>query len=917
MRPTKIVIEGFGTYLHKTEIDFTVFGNEGLYLITGDTGSGKTTIFDAITFALYGTGSGENRNESLLRTKGAADDVPTYVDFTFILKGKEYNIYRSPEYKVASKKTPNAKKVCLTLPSGQKIEKLTEVSNKVKEILGIDVDQFKKLAMIAQGDFQKLLTDESKVRQQLFTTLFKTEKYKKIEDKVMDDCKKLSSSLTQTKAVLDSQMNNVSCDETHSISVKLNEVKTSDISWEEKLKVINEIIAEDEKHEKDLSKDKKKLQEEKDKIMLKVEQIRNLEKDDNDLKAKTEEKNQKDILLKEQSETVQVWKEAFDSTPSMTSDKALIENELSNYDELDKKTTLLKEKKITIENLTKKLERSDSDIQLKKDAVAKIKSELESLKNVDVNHQKFLNEIEKNKDKIETLSLLKSKKEELNKLTSEKELLTKAYEKASEEADKLNEEFRNKNKAFLNGQAGILAQSLEEGKPCPVCGSIHHPIPCVKCDEVPSEDELNELKALLDKKDNDAQEKSKKCASINAAFDSKKEDFLSSANKLFSSPKEEEIDSLVETTYKETTILLEETRNKLLEEEEKSKRKETLEQKLPNEEKKVDELKDQKIKNENEKVKLSTEVTSLEEQIKEIKVSLKFASKKEAENKIHELEQKIDNITRRYNDANDNLDKTSKALASLQGTIKEISNRIESSSVKASDKEIILKKDAENKEQIEKLENDMKVITSRLSSNKKALESINKNIGGYVENEKRLTMLHDLDVTLRGLNKEKINLETYAQMAYFDLVLHYANQRLDIMSEHQYELVRRVDNDNHQKQTGLEIDVIDHFAGTRRDVKTLSGGETFQASLSLALGLSDEVSSSSGGIKIDTMFIDEGFGTLDHETMQKAYKALMLLAQANKLIGIISHVDYLKENVDKQIVVTKTRNSGSSVTIKV
>lgn len=209
------------------------------------------------------------------------------------------------------------------------------------------------------------------------------------------------------------------------------------------------------------------------------------------------------------------------------------------------------------------------------------------------------------------------------------------------------------------------------------------------------------------------------------------------------------------------------------------------------------------------------------------------------------------------------------------------------------------------------------VISSRLDRNGEALKNIRKGSGRLTEVETKWTWVKALSNTANGNigGKEKIMLETYVQMTYFDRILARANTRFMIMSGGQYELKRRIEAENNRSQSGLELDVIDHYNGTERSVKTLSGGESFKASLSLALGLSDEIQSSAGGIRLDTMFVDEGFGSLDDESLQQAMRALYGLTEGNRLVGIISHVSELKEKIDKQIVVTKEKSGGSRAEI--
>ena len=274
-----------------------------------------------------------------------------------------------------------------------------------------------------------------------------------------------------------------------------------------------------------------------------------------------------------------------------------------------------------------------------------------------------------------------------------------------------------------------------------------------------------------------------------------------------------------------------------------------------------------------------------------------------------------EDIQKSYDKTSEEVNKNKEKLASLKSAKEEILKRIGDGAA------IGLEKERESKNQLEaeksELDETSKTIFSRINANKLSYSNISARLSEIKVTEEKHSCVKALSDTANGTiqGREKIALETYIQMNYFDRIISLANTRFMIMSGGQYELKRRKEAGNKQSQSGLELDVIDHYNGTERSVRTLSGGESFKASLSLALGLSDEIQSSAGGIRLDTMFVDEGFGSLDEESLAAAMKALSSLAEGNRLVGIISHVNELKTRIDKQIVVTKEKSGGSKINI--
>jgi exonuclease SbcC len=489
------------------------------------------------------------------------------------------------------------------------------------------------------------------------------------------------------------------------------------------------------------------------------------------------------------------------------------------------------------------------------------------------------------------------------------------YEYAINKSRNIKAAYDVMEKAFLDEQAGILACSLKEGEKCPVCGSTDHPALAVLKEGAPSEEELKDLKEKQAAAAEDAAKLSSEAGNIKGKADSQHDSITEQALGIIGGCGFD----LIASKVKEALAYINEKqlaiRNHITETDIKILRKEVLDKFIP-------------VCEENEKscrnliqsltqdiTRSGTELSGLDEQIIRLSGTLEFESKKAASQKIEE-KKKVKTLSEKaLDDAKLAFDDYGRIVSENKTKIDTLKKQLEGSD--DIDLDAVLAKQnqlaAEKKELIGKKD----IYSIRLNANKKAGDEIKKQNINMAEVEKRWTWVKALSNTANGnvAGKEKIMLETYIQMTYFDRIIARANTRLMTMTGGQYELIRRTEADDKKSRCGLELDVTDHYNGTERSVKTLSGGESFKASLSLALGLSDEIQSSAGGIKLDTMFVDEGFGSLDEDSIEQAIKALYSLTEGSRLVGIISHVSELKQKIDRQIVVTKEKTGGSRVNI--
>lgn len=919
MRPLKLTLSAFGPYAGKTVLELDKLGTSGLYLITGDTGAGKTTIFDAITYALYGEASGDNREVSMFRSKYAEAGTPTEVELVFSYAGKEYKVTRNPEYNRPKTRgegfTTQKADATLEYPDGRVLTKVKEVNEAIEKILGINRSQFSQIAMIAQGDFLKLLLASTEERKAIFRQIFKTDLYRNLQEKLKDESGELNKQCEAAKGSIRQYIDGIVCDEDDVLSIEVKKAKDGALPTGETISLIEEVLRKDGESFAALKKSLEDTDKELESINRNLGEIRAREEVEQNLKQ-----TKSDLLT--ESETNQKLRSDFEAEEKkiperekLAEKKAKIEAEYPRYDsivELEKEIQEV-EKSVSEEEEQLKANRA----KYEKDAAGfgEIKEEYESLSDAGEEKQKLVNNLEKAIDRQKKLRKLSEIFDYCHKFQKNLDSLQQKYIQAAEASDKASKKYEDMHRAFLDEQAGIIAETLKDGVPCPVCGSLEHPCVAKKSETAPTEAELKKAKEAAGKVREDAEEKSGQCKKIKATLETKTEELEKQVKELWGdiSVKEAEISLLDE--QKSVSANAGELKEAVEAEEKRIKRREELTKIIPGMENKLEKVK-QEIsecdKNlESQKAALKEKKTQCENE----KKTLCFANKATAEKEVRLLGSKIDEMKEKYNRAQEELQKSNEKIAGYKSTVEELSGQLSSGS--KLDREAETKRKEEIETRKAKADAASRKLNTRIETNEQALQSIRDKASSLAELEKRYQWMKALSNTANGniSGKEKVMLETYIQMTYFDRIIARANTRFMVMSGGQYELKRRKEAANNRSQSGLDLDVIDHYNGTERSVKTLSGGESFKASLSLALGLSDEIQASAGGVKLDTMFVDEGFGSLDDDSLNQAMRALSGLADGNRLVGIISHVGELKTRIDKQIVVTKERSGGSTAKI--
>lgn len=924
MRPLKLTVSAFGPYSGETEVDFRKLGERGLYLITGDTGAGKTTIFDAITYALYGEASGGNREPAMLRSKYALPETPTFAELIFEYRGQEYRIKRSPEYERPSKRgdgmTLQKAEAELVYPGGRVVTKTREVAAAVNDIMGIDRNQFLQIAMIAQGDFLRLLFAPTEERKKIFRQLFRTELFRELQDRLKEESGSLRNECEAAGRSIKQYLSGIAPDtgpdDEEYDTEYIEKAAKGELPLSEAADLIRRLIEKDRAKEKSAEAEMKSAEAEIEKLNISLEKAGELKKAEEELEVLSAGL---ETVLREEETLKSEFEEEEKKIPErdeLLRKAAVISGELNSYEEADRKRSALEDIKKRIEDKSLRAEKKRDNLAAAEKKLSAMKEERKTLENAEIIKEKLLRESEDGKKKKgEAEELLKNFKT----VSQLRESLKEAQEIFSETmltAERLSEEYNSCSRAFLNEQAGIIAETLEDGKPCPVCGSRSHPQPAAKSEEAPTEAQLKKAKEKSEKAYVEANEASSKAGELNGKLNSAAEILNKQISKVFKGEiLSEEAEKKAEELLSEITGVLKETDKKLKEAEKNLLRKAELDSVIPGEEKAADKLRADISALERALAEEQGKEKEAEEQLNALNSKLRFESRKEAEEYISELSDRagemkncLENARKKYGEAKDRVTELKAGISQLELRLKN-AEKIDAEAERLRKDELSARREA--------CSEIAKSSAVRIKTNETVLQNIIKKSGELEELEKKWTMIKSLSNTANGniSGKEKVMLETYIQMNYFDRILARANRRLMIMSDGQYELKRRKEADNNRSQSGLELDVADHYNGSIRSVKTLSGGEAFKASLSLALGLSDEIQSSAGGIQLDTMFVDEGFGSLDEDSLRQAVKALSDLAEGNRLVGIISHVAELKEKIDRQIIVTKDRTGGSRVEI--
>lgn len=1057
MKPIKLIISAFGPYAGlMPAIEFEQFENKGLFLISGDTGAGKTTLFDAICFALYGETSGTYRNTRNLRSEYAKDGTESFVDFYFFHQGKNYHIYRSPSYDRKKQRGEGVitekEKAVFYCEDETPIEGIANVTAAVRELLHIDAKQFKQIAMIAQGEFWDLLNAKTEERTAILRTIFMTGGYKSMEFKLKDRMDASYSMRVNTENSIVQYFDDAVADENSELAEELaslqERARKSGSAWnlEELLDILERIINSDKEEWK--QKDKESRQEEKE-LEAKKKTLA-MAKTNNEfirryeiLLAEKEELDGRKQEIKELSSALQRQKVAAREVKPIYDSWTGKRNEVADTrKEMDVKAEALKQAKERVENAHKALAESlvaepkaeelkrkshkiDED-QEKYQQRDRLTTEAAELKETEVLLQEEYEQLQKAEKELNSkiaslekeISELKRRPEELVRIRNVGEKLDSlkndverlindkipGYVTKKKSLGRKQKDFEDKRTRYNvvlvkrqeaeiileNCRAGILAQGLAEGDKCPVCGSTHHPELAALPEKSISEEEFN----TLQDQENDAKEAKEKALVVvereKTAFEVYKEqlriDILNCLENEFSTIEDfddktlDELFMLIEDAGKGIKKQLAEITKAEITAEKDCKKLKDAQDKLTSArgtetesiKAKQDAHADRKQKNTTalaqntvlmetlsklpyadwkaalkERNAAQKEVKRIVKAIESAETEKNEAEKKEAEiqsaldilNKAHQKQQDEEKVlhgqfekilkAKKFADTESFLSciVTEAVIADNEKKINQYDQSVNTNAIqlaqakedakgkKTIDLDSILSEVKEQSQKVEMIRGQMSNVQYRLQINEEKRKNISNRKLSLEKYRKENTICKRLYDLVKGQTaKGKITLEQYIQAAGFDNIIMAANRRLLPMSDGQYELYRQEESLGKKSNTFLDLEVLDNFTGHRRPVGNLSGGESFKASLSLALGLSDTVSSNLGGIQMDALFVDEGFGTLDRKSIENAMDILINLSGTNKLVGIISHREELKDNIAQQIKVTKTKY-GSQIAV--
>lgn len=914
MRPLKLTMSAFGPYAGQMELDFEALGTGGLYLITGDTGAGKTTLFDAISFALFGEASGCNREPGMLRSKYAAPTTPTEVTLRFRYGTQEYTITRNPEYQRPkgrgegmTKQTANA---TLTYPDGHILTRPREVNAAIRDILGLDREQFAQVAMISQGDFLKLLLADTRERQKIFRNIFHTDRFVELQDRLNKQANQVKEQWETVRGSIGQYMEGILCPEGWDLTQQAKQAQKGDLPITEVLLLLDGLLERDETAQKALEGqlvDTDRALEEVVALLTKGEAV---EKTRASLTRTEEQTAAAEILLQQSRQELEQQQAQLPQQEGLSTQITAIDLCLPDYDRLTELQTLLAQS----ESRCQQAQRDIASAQKTKTAlsgeIGTLKAERTALENLGAEKEKLLHRKQEQHKQREALQKRISDIAKYRTQLENWKTAQKLYLDADEKSSRQREEYDRLNRAFLDAQAGIIAGRLEEGKPCPVCGATHHPAPAATGENAPTEEEVKKARKAYEKA-------AKETEKASAAAAKEKGKVTTQEENLHAQLEGREIDEGEQIAREMVSQLQEsllELETQIQSLEEQQRRKQELDSRIPQKEQALASADTALTQAREQLASATASIQSLTEQIAALKEKLIFDSRASAVARRSGLEKERKALRSALETAQKQYTACKEDLTALNALSEQLRQQL--SACPEIDLPAHLEEKANLTARKAAILQEQKAVHTRLTANASARQHIQTQaeaLAGLEERQKWLRALSDTaNGTLRG--KDKIMLETYIQMTYFDRIVARANVRLMKMTGGQYDLKRRTTAENMRNQSGLELDVIDHYNGTQRSVKTLSGGESFQASLALALGLSDEVQMSTG-IQLDTLFVDEGFGSLDPESLNQAYNTLAGLTEGNRLVGIISHVAELKERIDKQIVVTKERSGGSRATV--
>ena len=934
MRPLRLTLSAFGPYAAETTLDLEKLGKGGLYLITGDTGAGKTTIFDAITYALYDHSSSGIREGSMLRCKYADDKTPTFVELEFEVHGVRYTVRRNPEYQRPKARgegmTTEKADATLTYPDDRPpVTKAKDVTAAVQEIIGLDYNQFSQIVLIAQGQFTKLLNASTEERSRIFRKLFRTQRYAQLQERLQSEASALNQQRTAQNAKLDSLLGGLQFSPEDPDAEALRALCAQTVP-ETALALLDTLTARQAAALEEAGTALQATEAQLDTVQQQLGAAAQAQRLAQQLAARQAELAAAKPAL--DAARAEADRHAGDAAQldALTAQVTQAQSALAAYDALDTLCRQQTEARDAAQLAAAQAHKRRTQLDSLNAALAAAETELAALADADTRLLALQTRSAQLAQRGEALAKLEQRLADCQRQAKTAHKAQESYRAAAAAQDEARTRQNTLERAFLDAQAGLLAESLVEGAPCPVCGSTHHPARALLPHTAPTQAQVEAARQAAAEADRQAQNASAAAQSALAAVNEAKTSLRRDAETLlperFTTP-----EGTVPLTFAlMTNVLAEESaalqtaqtdcKAQCRQAEADCRRKAQLEADRQAKTRQRPALEQAAAEADRSAAAQNASADALEGQIAERRAALPYPRRADAQAALDKLEADRRTLRTGMDTAQRKLKQAEQTVAAAEAAVEALTAQQTAAQkeLPARSAEELTAQQTELTAAREALRSREKQLSAQLLPNRKTAAQYRAAAEARQALESRWQWVSALAATAGGTltSKQKIKLEAYIQMNYLDRILRYANTRLMQMTAGQYEL-ERIGAENQRSQSGLDLGVIDHYNGTRRSVKTLSGGESFKASLALALGLSDEVQSSAGGIRLDTLFLDEGFGSLDEESLELAIRVLSGLTEGDRLVGIISHVGALKDRIDRQVVVRKARTGGSAIELRV
>lgn len=931
MRPLKLELSAFGPYAGVEHLDFEKLGRGGIFLVTGDTGAGKTTLFDAISFALYGQLSGGVRGVDTVRSDYASPDTETYVELTFEHRDEIYTIRRSPQYKRPYKRggkegqmTTHAATASLTLPDGRVREKIGEVDEEIRQKLSMSAEQFRQIAMIAQGRFTELLNTPGAQRSSVLRQIFGTDACQELQGRLKELSDRASDEAEDKNKELRSLFQKLElADGPQQTLEELRRDEKSVYRCDEVLDLTEKQCAQDETDCAELNGELTRLEERGRILTAELEKARQQQEHQKTLAAARqkletllackEQESQNHAALAQLSEESQNLLVKIQKQRETMADYEKLESGRIRLEKLKAQEAKLAEQQLRLQTDQQQKEKTHKQLQMQSAGLEEALTKRSRAENLHKELQDLLVRAR------EVYGLWKKASKMENEITAKQQVFLQAADACVE----AQQEHTRISDLFWRSQAGEMAQKLQPNTPCPVCGSLHHPQLAQKAAEAPTKEYLD----LCAKKSDDAtaarEAAGTELSSIKGTYNEKLQAFLGQAQEILAQASE---DAVPENAKEAAARLVQAGKNLGSRCEQAKKEREECRaaaEQCSQAARQV-QLLDEQLRSMRAELEQKTQqlaelrqdLTAAEALQKSLAENLPCAFRSEAEAILQTMQSKkaeLDNTIRKGSDRWENY---KSSLRSQQDLVAHLEQQ-KMDAPQETDREKLEQELLQNGDRRQQLQNRLLHQNARLCSNRRNAQAIRKvQAEGAAARERASVakLLHDTANGKLTNGMGKLQFEQYVLTYYFRSAVDAANRRLVGMTGGQYELLCHGGAEG-RGQSALDLDVMDHYTGRVRSVKSLSGGESFQAALALALGMSDCISRFAGGVRADTLFVDEGFGTLDDQSLENAISTLQALAEGDKLVGIISHVPQLRDRVEKQVVIKKT-TSGSHLTIK-